>query len=179
MAAAKQNNLGRRAFGVLDMGYVSVVLEYRCIGSKDWQSVSMSPEDYFDLDDGEALSWDCAPQHSHAIDYLEIERRMIRNTKVTISDENLKVTTQITETFWGEGKNRVVERTDAGPSVNYWELIVETMINEMPPTWDILRLDRAEGVVGPNYHGVIVQNNDGSQTETKVEGSSHDSVSSV
>ena len=109
----------------------------------------MSPEDDFDLDDGEALSWDCVPQHSHAIDYSEIEKRMIRNTKVTITDENSKVTKQITETFWDEGKNRVVECTDTGPSVNCWELIVEIMINETPPTWEILRLDRAEGVVGP------------------------------
>ena len=137
----------------------------------------MSPEDYFDLDGGEAPSWDCVPRHNHAIDYLEIERWMVRNTRVTIADENSKVTKQITETFWNEGKSRVVERTDTGPSVNYWELIVEILKTEMPPTWEILRFDRAEGVVGPNYHGFIVQNNDGSEKETKVKGSSHDLLS--
>jgi len=146
-----------------------VTIEYRTIGSKDWRSVTISPEEYFDLEQGEEIDWDCVPRYNHAIDYLEVGKVALRNTRLTIVDPGAGVTKQINETFWNSGKNRAIERTDKGPQIDYWELILEVSANEASETWEILRLDRSEGVMTPNYHGFIQRLDDGSEVETKVE----------
>lgn len=153
---------------------VLVSIEYRTTGSTEWRSITLAPQEYFDLDEDEAISWDCVPLYNHAIDYLKVEKPTVRNTRLTIVDAKFKITKQITETFWNSGKNRVVERIDTGPEIDYWELIVELMVSETPVTWEILRLDRLEGVVVPNYHGIIQRKDDGSEIETRVRESTHE-----
>jgi len=88
-------------------------------------------------------------------------------TKLTLSDKAQKAERVIRETFWNDGQNRVIERED-GSFAPYWEAIVETKISEFPPVWEVLRLGRRQGILIPWYHGFIRDNEDGSQTETKV-----------
>ncbi len=154
---------------------ISVTINYKLAGSAEWKSINLLPEEYFDLDEGEKIAWDSVPIHNHAKDYLNIGNlNEVLHTKLEIVDALTRVTKLITETFWNDGRNRAIERSDTGPGVDYWELIIEVMIGETPLVWEILRLDRVDGVLVPNYHGLIQRNEDGSEIETRVKGSSHE-----
>jgi hypothetical protein len=152
---------------------ISITINYQLFGSKEWVSVGLLPGEYFDLDEGEEIVWDCVPLHNHAIEYLNIDNLNIRSTKLNIRDSQAQVTRLITETFWNNGKNRAMERFDTGPGINDWELVLKIRISDMPLIWEILRLDKMEGILIPNYHGFIQRNEDGSETEIKVKDGSH------
>src|SRR5262249_33848733 len=111
---------------------------------------------------------DSVPKYNHAVDYLDIDRRLIRNTIIKLRDSQTTATLTITETFWNEGKNRIIERTDTGPGGEYWEVIVDTQAQDQSPIVEILRFGRQDGLITPWYHGFIARNQDGSETETKV-----------
>ena len=147
---------------------VSITIEYQILGSTKWESVELSPEDYFDLDEGEEIVWDSVPMRNHAADYLGVDKSKIGSTKLKITDSSTQVTKLITETFWNNGKNRVIERTDTGPGIEYWELILEGIVSEQPVIWEVLRLDKLKGILTPSYHGFLQLNDDGSETETRV-----------
>jgi hypothetical protein len=83
-------------------------------------------------------------------------------------DQQIKAKISIIERFWNHGKNRLIERTETGPNP-YWEMILEIQANQKPPLWEIIRLGRENGIVTPSYHGLIQDNDDGSQTETVIE----------
>jgi hypothetical protein len=170
---ADDPTLSQRISTMATMSPISVSLEYRTKESLTWKSIALSPEEYFDLEQNETVSWDSVPRHNHASDYLNVELAIIRNTRLTVVDAQAKLTQQITEAFWKGGTNRVVERTDNGPDGDYWELIVEVRVSDEPVVWEILRLDRLNGVIAPNYHGFIQLRDDGSEKETKVEGGTH------
>lgn len=148
-----------------------ITITYQRIASPTWQSVNLSPAQYFDLEGEESLSWDCVPIFNHAIDYLDIDASEIRCTKISIEDIPQRTNRTIIETFWNHGKNRLIERNDIGETFKDWELILESIINESPLTWEILRLDRSGEVLVPNYHGFIRRNNDGSETEVRFDSS--------
>src|SRR5262249_49510069 len=128
----------------------------------------LTPDEFFELEPGERATMDSVPRQNHGIDYLEFAPQTIRMTRITIIDDVQKSVRVICETFWNNGQNRVIERTDRGVS-EYWEMILKIRINEAPPTWEILRLGRQDGTLSPLYHGLIQQNSNGSETETKVD----------
>ena len=142
---------------------VFIHLEYKALNSDRWDLVSLSPKDYFDLDPGESPSIDACPHHSHAIDYLLTSVLPIAATRLTLTEGTSQ--RQIVETFWNEGKNRLIERTDTG-QVHYSETILEIQISQNPLTWEILRLERHAEMLVPLYHAFLQENPNGSQTET-------------
>lgn len=145
---------------------ISIKLEYMLLDSNIWASVTLLPEEYFDLDPDEEITLDCVPKYNHAIDYLDCDK--VCNTRLEISDLSTKATRGITETFWNDGKNRIIERIDKGSGLDYNEMILEITVSESPLTWEIVRLHRQDGLLIPNYHGYITKNADGSETEIKV-----------
>ena len=94
---------------------------------------------------------------------------MLFRSQLEIIETNPQVKKVIHETFWNEGRNRVIERIDSGVGVEYWEMIVEIRLSEAPTVWEILRCGREEERLIPNYHGFIQRNDDGSETETKID----------
>lgn len=126
------------------MSQVRIFLEYKLINSSQWHCVEMSPEDYFDLDPDEEIEWNCIPEYEHGIDYLNIDRASILSTKITIIDPKVEVTKIITETFWNQGQNRIIERIDRGTEVSYFLTIVDIKLQDDPPIYEILRFERDE-----------------------------------
>jgi len=64
------------------------------------------------------VSIDSVPIYDHAIDYLtDIADAAIQGTIITISDIAKSTIITITEAFWSDLKNRVIERVDSGLSV--------------------------------------------------------------
>jgi len=147
---------------------MKITLEYRLLTNEAWKSITLSPDEYFDLDPGEQPNIDSVAKYNHGIDYLDVEPQDMRMTRITIKDDINKSAITICETFWNNGQNRVIERTDCGAR-EHWEMILKIRISEIPLTWEILRLGRRDGTFIPWYHGFIRRNSDGSETETKVD----------
>jgi hypothetical protein len=144
-----------------------VTIEFKLQGSEEWLSIPLSTDQYFDLEPGERPSMNSVPDYVHAVQYLKVPRESVHMTRLTLEDSSDQARRFITETFWNQGENRVIERLDTGTKP-FWEMIVEVKVIESPPTWEILRLRRQDGIPLPSYHGFITNNEDGSQTEVKV-----------
>lgn len=149
------------------MSKISITLEYNLIGNSQWVSIKLRPEEYFDLEPGEEVELDCVPKFSNTVDYLDFDSTQLQGTKLTLFDQETGSSRIFTETFWNEGKNRVIERVDKGQNEEYWELILDLQLKESPPTSEILRLDKRNGVLSPNLHVFIRRNKNGSETITK------------
>lgn len=147
---------------------LQIAIEYKAIDSKNWEYLELTPDEYFDLEVDEKAELDSIPIYNHAIDYLDIESNRVLVTKIILIDEANKAKRSIVERFWNQGKNRLIERTDSGNN-SYWETILEIQISQEPPLWEILRIGRENEIIVPLYHGFLQDNEDGSQTETKVD----------
>ncbi len=147
---------------------IRVSIEYMKVSETKWTAVVLDANEYFEsVEDESLMDLDCVPRHNHAVDYLDIEPREVRATRLTISSPLDGSSRIVNETSWNEGKCRVIERTDSGARP-YWELIVESRIEDQPPLWDILRLVRRDALLVPIYHAVIRENADGSEEEVPI-----------
>lgn len=144
---------------------LSILLEYRLFDSSEWQTIEMLPEDYFDLEPNEKIEWDCLPLYDNAIGYLDIDPKLVSNTRIRIIDNKANITKVITTTFWNQGKNQIVERIDKGPGIFYWLTILTIKLQDNPPVWEILRIPREDDVAKLEFHSFIQDNEDGSETE--------------
>ncbi len=147
---------------------IKITISYKLNHSNYWEYISLNPHDYFDLEPDEKITLDCIPQYNHAIDYLNIDRTEISATKLSIIDENIENKSVIIEKFWHEGKNRLIERQDFGDSP-YWEMILEQELSQNPAVWEVMRLGKEDEVIVLLYHGFLQDNDDGSQTEIRLD----------
>ena len=146
------------------MNNITITIEYKFRNSEQWHSVEFSPDEYFDLDPGEKVEWDCIPFYNHTIDYLDIDKSLVQYTRSTIVDIEANVTRIFTETFWNQGENRITESSISGSS-SWWETIIEIKLDENPSTWEILRYTKKNNLPKLSYHGLIKDKDDGSQEE--------------
>lgn len=144
---------------------MTITLEYRSADSAAWRSVQLQPEQYFELLPGETPGIGGVARHAHGIDYLAADARPVRATRLTLVDRSCGDERVITETFWNEGRNRAIERTDRGLRPD-WELILA--FESDGAIEEIVRIGRADGIPVPLYHGFMRPNGDGSFTEKKV-----------
>ena len=144
---------------------MQISITYKVKESTKWEMITLSPNEYLDLEPDEEIE-DCIPIYDHAIDYLDIDRKSISNTKLIVREANgqQQVTT---ETFWNQGENRLIERTDSGLKSS-WLMIITIKLKDIPLTWEILRFEREDSIPKLCYHVFIQENEDGSQTETAV-----------
>ncbi len=146
---------------------VQVMLKYKTFSQADWQFIELAPQEYFDLEPNEEVEIDSIPEYNHAIDYLALDSSEIETTVLILTDEEQQARRAITETFWNNGQNRLIERVDSGCDP-YWEMILEVQTAHTPPTWEVLRVCREDGAMKPIYHAFIRDNHDGSQLETRI-----------
>jgi hypothetical protein len=149
------------------MSQVHISIEYKLVNSSQWHLVKLLPEDYFDLDVDEEIEWDCVPEYDHAIDYLDIDKTSISCTKISIIDSKAEVTKTITETFWNQGKNRIIERIDKGQKVSYWLMIININLQDNPPISEILRFERDEENLPKICSHVLIRENENGCEEEK------------
>ncbi|MBK8252206.1 MAG: hypothetical protein IPK82_06005 [Polyangiaceae bacterium] len=141
-----------------------VEIIYRLRGDPTWHAHRVNPVDYFEPAGPEGhLEVDSVPRYDHAVQFLQLDTKEVDIVRVVIDSPGIKRRT-ITETFWHGGTCRAIERQDSGITVD-WEMILEVLVCDHPPTWNIVRLIRADGIVVPVYHGVITKNEDGSESE--------------
>ena len=145
---------------------LQVMLNYKLLKSEEWITLSISPDDYYDLEPGEIPEADSIPKNNHAIDYINEDKGNIETTKIIICSNN-KITKLINEYFWDDGSNRIIERIDLD-SNNERLIELETKISDEPLVYEVMRLFRKNGTLQPEYHGFITRNIDGTETEKKV-----------
>lgn len=148
---------------------LTVVIKYKRKHDADWQTVTLPYDAYFESDQDDPLNVDSVPIHDHAIDYLsDLPASEIQATKLDISDTDNNLSISITETFWNNFNNRVIERVDFGFQETYNEIIIQSRTQEEPVVTEVIRLVRQQGVLTAVYHGFISDNPDGSQSEHMV-----------
>jgi len=147
---------------------VHITIEYKLTDSSSWEFLELTPDEYFELEANEKVSLDSIPQHNHAIQYLGIEEQRVIATKIILIDEAKQAKRTLVERFWNQGENRLIERTDIGEKP-YTEIILEIQVSKEPPLWEIIRIGREDGVLTPWYHAFLQDNDDDSQTETRIE----------
>jgi hypothetical protein len=147
---------------------VKIIIEYQLTDNKKWESVELTPDKYFDFEPDEKIDLNSVPKYNHAIEYLGSDHHRVGITKLLIIEEASQTKRSIIETFWNKGENRLIERFDSEPNP-YWEMILEIKVSEVPPVWEILRLGKKDGVMTPWYHAFLQDNDDGSQTENRID----------
>jgi hypothetical protein len=147
---------------------MKITIAYKFNHSNSWEYMSLHPDEYFDLEPEEKFTLDSVPKYNHAIEYLNIDITEINATKLSIIDENTENKCLIIEKFWHGGKNRLIERHDFGDSP-YWEMILEQELTENPAVWEVMRLGKEDEVIVLLYHGFLQDNDDGSQTEIRLD----------
>ena len=93
---------------------IQIAIEYKLNNSLHWQSVELTPSEYFDLEPDENIELDCIPKYNHAIEYLNLQPEQIVATKLILVDQTVESKRSIVERFWNAGENRLIERTDLG-----------------------------------------------------------------
>jgi len=139
-------------------------MKYKFYNSSKWHTVNFSPNEYFDLDEDEKAEWDCIPLYNDSLDYLDVEKALVQYIETTIVDIKATTTQIFTETLWNQGNNRITE-TDVSGSNSWNETIIEIKLEDNPPTWEILRYRKENNFSKLSYHGLIIDNEDGSQSE--------------
>lgn len=147
---------------------LTITLEYRMRDAETWTRIELEPHAYFELLDGEEPTIDGVARHDHAVAYLPKGIGALRATRLTIVDAARGAERVIAETFWNEGRNRAIERTDRGPDP-YWELILDMQSGVDGSRREIVRVGRDQGVLVPRYHGIFERDADGSSPETGVD----------
>ena len=74
----------------------------------------------------------------------------------------------ISETFWNDGKNRIIEVSESGDRAPRSELIVETRVNENPILIEIVRAWKDNAYWKMAFHVFIEGDPNGAETETQV-----------
>ena len=105
---------------------LSIQLGYKLKIDDSWHEKNLSATEYFDLETGEKPALDSVPQYMHAAEYLDDLPSDIEFTIVTIADGDTSDQFEIRETFWSDGRNRIIERTDrSGGKLIFSEVIVQ------------------------------------------------------
>lgn len=153
-----------------DRNKIAIEIQYKLEDEKEWKAIELSPEEYFDLDEGEEASIDSVPIHNNTLDYISDSLEKVKSIKTTILDTKINTKRIFLETFWNHQQNQIIERIDSGNGLDYYEIIINTKIQEVPPRYEVIRAVRKEGVLVPGYHAFFTENPDGSETETRIIG---------
>ncbi|MEL7079105.1 MAG: hypothetical protein AAGM46_24680 [Cyanobacteria bacterium J06582_2] len=146
------------------MNSLTITIRYKLTNSLEWHIVSFTPEEYYDLDYNEKAEWDSIPLWNDTLDYLDIDKILVEYIETTIIDTEADIIQIFAESFWNKGKNRITETIVSG-SRSWKETIVEINLVDKPLTYEILRYNRMDSFAKLSYHGLITDNDDGSQSE--------------
>jgi hypothetical protein len=120
---------------------VSIEISYKrtinCDNDIIGKQYVISPEQYFDvnsLGENKSFDHDTLPRYDHAIEYLsnletEFDKRRISETKILIKSKEGRKIKIISEKFWNEGNNCLMECLDLYADNYRHQLIISTLID--------------------------------------------------
>ncbi|MBD2768906.1 hypothetical protein IC235_13510 [Hymenobacter sp. BT664] len=123
-----------------------VEIEYKMLNTRNWAKIKLTPDEYFekiitdeDINlNSERLNveydFDSVPKYFHAVEYIGCKLSEIEHTKLLIVGPSKNITLIRSETFWNGGSNRLISTQYLGVEKPSHEILVETVINNIPLT---------------------------------------------
>jgi hypothetical protein len=149
---------------------VTVEIDYKLLNTLDWQSISLMPEEYFDKSyfeeyPDEEFEWNSVADFNDAVDYLDLDPSTVSHTRIRIYDDKANVQSTLSQTFWNNGENHIFEQVDKHTQKVEELIVICIKLRENPTEWEILRIQKEDGMPVLELHSVITDNEDGSQKE--------------
>jgi hypothetical protein len=144
---------------------IHVFIDYRQKNTSDWITIELKPEEYFDSEFDSDITWDSIPQFDDASDYLDIEKSVLQNIRIRITDLQFNIGRTISTTFWNDGENQIVERIDEGINDAPQMIIITNKIQENPDIWEIMRFKKQNHTLQIEFHSFIQEDEDEFQVE--------------
>jgi len=163
---------------VIMMDNIVIDYKYKLFHSDEWLKKSIAVSVYFDLsllDEEEQLDIHSVPMHNMPYEYLDCDRKEIHQISVGITNVISNCKLHFFQTFWNNGENWLIERTDTvDDQIDYQELIISTVLpleisNNSEADYEIMRFLKKDCDIKCLYHGVVRDNTDGSQSEVLIE----------
>jgi hypothetical protein len=117
---------------------INISLEYRLDGQKNIVSTALSPEYYFELEDGELAMFDSFVRFDDELEYADLSSWEVDYTRITVFDDITNSKRQISSCYWNDGKNCLSERIDTLASEQYRVFILETEHNLNTPGYSLI-----------------------------------------
>lgn len=142
---------------------MEIYIDYLLNKSDKWERVYFSPEDFFDLDEGEIpevsneMHLGSVPKYDEAFEYLNFESCENMRISITKTSDACNSKT-INEVYYNNGNNSIVEVVVSGKNP-YREIIIKSQLDDKK--LEITRIvggnknDEAENVLMPTYHGIL------------------------
>ena len=163
----------------VNINYIIIELKYKEIDSDEWRIKDITVKEYFDfsmLDEGEELEIDSVPRYNNLIDYFNDKQRQITQIYIDIIDTKRNMKLHFLQLFWNNQNNWICERIDTVNGViDYQGFIIESLLpieitNNRKKDYEILRFSLEKEGIKREYHGIIHDNEDGSQSEIIISG---------
>jgi hypothetical protein len=142
---------------------IQVFIDYHQKNTSEWITIELKPEEYFDVESDAEITWNSIPRFDNAIDYLDLEKSAINNTRIRISDSQFNLGRTISTTFWNGGENQIIERVDEGK--NDMQIIITNKIQENPDIWEIMRFKKQNHTLQIEFHSFIQEDENEFQVE--------------
>lgn len=123
-------------------GMPHIEIRYLRVGEEIPVRVTLAPESYFEPDS--------VPIHNHAVDYLDEPPSRIRRTELLVTDPSTGDRRLVVETFWDEGRSRIIEVQDSRR--DHWEIIYDVASGDSGVERDIIRYGRIGNRRAPFFH---------------------------
>jgi hypothetical protein len=149
---------------------ITIYIDYKIFNSSEWETISLTPEEYFDKEyfeeyPDDEFEWDSVPQFNHAVDYIDVNLELISHTRIRTFDDKIGASRTLSTAFWNNGENSITERIDKYLGNINELLIVEIKLKNNPPEWEIIRSHRKNGVPILEFHSIISEQENGSPKE--------------
>lgn len=162
--------------------HISITIDYKLAKSGACGRLQLTAEEYFEpsdiyvdfnadgtmseLTEDELLELsehdiDSIPMYLHAWEYLSLSSCQVEHTKLTICDKKENSSLIQSETFWEEGKNRIISRNVLRANNSYREVIVETLINNS--TMQTVSMQIKDEVPKLHTHWIIERDKNGAE----------------
>jgi hypothetical protein len=149
---------------------VNIFIDYKTSNSSQWETITLTPEEYFDKGYFEQypedeFEWNSLPEFDDAIDYIDVDSELITHTRIRVIDDKTKASRTLSTALWNNTENSITERVDKCSDSIDELTVIEIKLQDNPPEYEILRIQKENGVPMLEFHSIITDLEDGSQEE--------------
>lgn len=146
---------------------ITISIRYKMMNSKNWLNISLTADDYFDLDPEEDPEIWSVPKSDKPLDYIKYNQDSVESIILSISDPVKNERLTIKQKFWNGQQNYLLESVEEKQGNIDIELILQTLVQDDPNNeiWEIIRFSREDGLLSPTFHSFITENQEGLVSE--------------
>ena len=91
---------------------ITISIRYKMMNSKNWLNISLTADDYFDLDPEEDPEIWSVPKSNKPLDYIKYNRDSVESIILSISDPVKNERLTIKQKFWNGQQNYLLESVE-------------------------------------------------------------------